>query len=746
MKKAINRITAVLLVLAMVLFSNSARIFTKAQEAQMSESNKKMVCNSADNSASLFIDENGHFVLKNNITNKSWYSIPQNPEKDNISAGITVNDTRSELLIEYILREDVNTQYSSQKSNSESMCNNNAIKVTEIKNGFRVLYNFKKIGIKIPVEYKFVDSGFEASVIIDEIDEGKKSFLVSLDFLPYFGAGNHEESGYLFIPDGSGAIAEFNKNIKPVKSYEKRVYGDDLAHSNEAKTSKEYDIKLPVFGIVTGGNGLMGVITEGDGAASIKAKTGSDDVFYNSVSSKMIYRICTKDNALYKKDRQGSTDGNYIYTLTSTEFGLKRYTVKYYMLADEEANYSGMARKYKEYLAEKYGLNKKESAAKLGIRAYGAVEEEKNFLGIPYYKKKALTTYDQMEEILNDLTENGVKNVAVQYVGWTGNGVTNRSLPLSIGALSVLGGKNKLKSLLNYSKEENINLYLDNDILYYKKSGNGVSVRRDAAKAPSGDTAKIYDYSMVTFLQDTKVDPSYLLSMRKLGKSLNMYVEHLNKFDIDCISFSTLGNTLYSDFKAKTGIYRAKSVSILQKQLKGLSQKYRKLALSDSNAYAIPFSEQIFDTPMASSGYDIFAYDIPFYQMVVNGFTSYTTSAIIQSVDYDAMILKAIETGSDLLFDCVYVDSSEVADTELSGSYSSQYKSWKEKAIKSYKEIEDINIKLNGSNIKEHSRIANDVYCTVYENGIKIIVNYSSDEISADGITVKGKSYAVAEA
>ena len=170
------------------------------------------------------------------------------------------------------------------------------------------------------------------------------------------------------------------------------------------------------------------------------------------------------------------------------------------------------------------------------------------------------------------------------------------------------------------------------------------------------------------------------------------------------------------------------------------------MALSDSNAYAIPFSEQIFDTPMASSGYDIFAYDIPFYQMVVNGFTSYTTSAIIQSVDYDAMILKAIETGSDLLFDCVYVDSSEVADTKLSGSYSSQYKSWKEKAIKSYKEIEDINIKLNGSNIKEHSRIANDVYCTVYENGIKIIVNYSSDEISADGITVKGKSYAVAEA
>ena len=746
MKKVINRITAVFLIFTMVLFSNSAQMLIKAEEAQTTENTEKMVCNSADNSASLFIDENGHFELKNNITNKSWYSIPQNPENDNISAGITVNDTRSELLIEYILREDVNTQYSSQKSNSESMCNNDAIKVTEIKNGFRVLYNFEEIGIKIPVEYKFVDSCFEASVIIDEIDEGKKSYLISLDLLPYFGAGNHEENGYLFVPDGSGAIAEFNKNIKPVKNYEKRVYGDDLAHSDDAKTSKEYDIKLPVFGIITGNNGLMGVITEGDGAASISAKTGSDEIYYNSISSKMIYRICAKDDALYKKDRQGSTDGNYIYTLTSTEFGLKRYTVLYYLLSGENANYSGMARKYKEYLSDKYGLSLKKSSSKLGIRAYGAVEEKKNFLGISYYKKKALTTYSQMEEILNDLTENGITDIAVQYIGWTGNGVTKRVIPLDANAMSVLGGKKKLESLLNYSKDKKINLYLDNDVLYYKKSGNGVSVRRDATKTPSGDTAKIYDYSMVTSLQDTKVEPSYLLSIRELEKILNKYNGKASKLNIDSISFSTLGNTLYSDFKAKSGIYRAKNVLILQEQLKKLSQKYDKLALSDGNAYAIPFTDEIFDAPMASSGYDIFAYDVPFYQMVVNGFSSYTTSSVIQSVDYDAIFLKAIETGSDLLFDCIYADSAEVTDTELSGSYSSQYKSWKEKAIKSYKEIEEISKKLNGSNIKEHSRIANDVYCTVYENGIKIIVNYNGDEITVDGITVKGKSYAVVEA
>ena len=745
MKKTINRITAALLVFAMVLFSNSAQVLIKAQDSQMTESNKKMVCNSADNSASLYIDENGHFELKNNITNKSWYSIPQNPENDNISAGITVNDTRSELLIEYILCEDVNTQYSSQKSNSESMCNNDAIKVTEIKNGFRVLYNFEEIGIKIPVEYKFVNSCFEASVVIDEIDEGKKSYLISLDLLPYFGAGNHEENGYLFIPDGSGAVAEFNKNIKPVKNYEKRVYGDDLAHSDDAKSSKEYDIKLPVFGIVTDNNGLMGVITEGDGAASISAKTGSDDIYYNSISSKLIYRICTKDDALYKKDRQGSLDGNYIYTLTSTEFGLKRYTVLYYLLSGEDANYSGMACKYKEYLADKYGLKKIKSSAKIGIRAYGAIEEKKNLFGISYYKKKSLTTYNQMEEILDDLDRNGISNVAVQYVGWTGNGVTNRTLPLSANALSILGGSKELKALINNANDKDVNLYFDNDILYYKKSGNGVSARRDAAKAPSGDTAKIYDYSMVTFLQNTKVEPSYLLSLRELEKCVNKYVRKISKIDLECISFSTLGNTLYSDFKAKSGIYRAKSVLILQNQLKELSQKY-KVALSNSNAYAIPFADQIFDAPMASSGYDIFAYDVPFYQMVVNGYSAYTTSAIIQSVDYEAMILKAIETGSDLLFDCVYTDSADLIDTALSGSYSSQYESWKEKAIKSYKEIEDINIKLNGSNIKGHSRIANDVYCTVYENGIKIIVNYNGDEIIVDGITVKGKNYAVVEA
>lgn len=759
MKIKFNKITAVLLSVILVVSAglvivsihNEKQNTTDDENTEVNVDLKsideKSVCHSKDNNASFYIDKEGHFELINNVTGKSWYSIPQNSDKDTVSNGITATNTRSELVIEYILREDVNTQYSPQTSNSAIMCKDGGVSVKQIDGGFKVYYDFKDIDIKIPIEYKFVGSRLDASVVVDEIDEGKKAYLISLEVLPYFGAADNEEKGYLLIPDGSGAIAEFNQNIKPVKNYEKRVYGNDASHSDIAFTSKEYDIKLPVFGLVTENNALMGVITEGDGAASILAKTGSDEIFYNSIGSKMNYRICAKDDALYIKEREGMADaGKYIYTLTETEFGLDKYTLGFFLLSNEDASYSGMARRYKEYLAEKYSLKQKKTTTSLAVRAYGAVEEKKNFLGISYYDKIALTTYGQMEQILSDLKKEGIENIAVQYVGWTGNGVTNRVLPLNAKALSILGGKNELNSLNNYSEQHNIELYLDTDILHFKKSGNGITARGKGAKAPNGDTAKLYDYSMVTFLQNKKTAPSYLLSFINIEASLNKYLKSFDKIGNNSISFSTLGNTMYSDFKSNAGIYRAKVVKTLENQLKNISDKYENIALSDSNAYAIPYVDRIFDVPMASSGYDIFSYDVPFYHMVVNGFASYTTPSVVQSVNYDAMILKAIETGSDLLFDCVYIESSKLRDTELSSSYSSQYESWKDKAIKKYNEVLSVTKIINGSCIAEHFKIFEDVYCTEYENGIKVYVNYSENSVTIGSVTVESNGYAIEEA
>ena len=729
------------IILVMFLFFGIAFSNPKIVSAEQIELNEYTMT-SDDKSVCFTIDKYGHFKLQDNSSGKIWYSVPQEGEKDTISSGLTATDTRSELIIEYLFRVDENTQFPTQKSNSHIMCETeNNIKVSKIKNGFRVLYRFDEIDIEIPIEYKLNGAVLEASIDIDGIDEGKECYLISLEFLPYFGATGADEKGYLFIPDGCGAVAEFNKNIKPLKPYAKRVYGTDLAHSEEILTSNDMDIKLPVFGIVHDENALMAVITEGDGAAEILAETGSDNVYYNSINSKMLYRIYAEENALYKA--QGS---NHIYTITHTDFGTKKYSVNYYVLSGNDASYSGMAGKYRDYLEETYLLEKSGLKPKLALKTYGCIEEKKNFFGLTYFKKLPLTTYQQLEEILNDLVENDIDKLTIQYMGWSGNGVINRKLPIKAKPLSILGGKKKLNSLICFAEENDIEFYLNTDLLNFKKSGNGISYQKNSTKSPNGDASKIYEYSMVTYAKDKSTSPSYLLSIKYLEKYLNKFLTNYEEIGTNAISLSTMGNTVYSDFKVNSGTYRTKNILTLQKALENVNQRFSSVAVTGANAYAVPYADIIYEAPTASSGYDIFAYDVPFYQMVLGAFSSYTTSPMIQSVDYNDMFLKAIETGSDLLYDCIYIDSSVLRDTALSCSYSSQYKIWKEKAIDSYNTIKQFYSKIEGSYIKAHKRMSDGVYCTEFSNGIKVMVNYTDNSFTENGVTVSENGFVIVEA
>ena len=710
--------------------------------AQMSDDGRRVI-HSKDKSVSLYIDEHGHFEFKDNTAGKSWYSIPQYGDNDTVSVGITKTNTLSELIVEYIYRSDENTAVPTKKTNSNVMCeSSNFIKVSEIKNGFRVLYWFNEIKIGIPVEYKLVGNSLEASVDIKNIDEGKDCYLVSLQFLPYFGAAGPDIDGYLFIPDGCGAVAEFNKNISLKKAYEKRIYGADSAHSDTSLTSKEMDIRLPVFGLVHGNTALMGTVTEGAAVASVLARTADAGNYYNIVSSKTLYRIFAKDEeALYHGSKS-----NYIYTLTHIDFGIPKYTIKYDLLNGDDASYSGMAKKFQSDLIDTYSLKKSGNNSGLALRIYGALEEEKNFLGITYYKKNSLTSYEEAQKILTELAENGVEKTAVQYIGWSGNGVFNRTLPTSANPLSVLGGKKQLEKLKRFCKDSNVDLYLDVDLLHYKKRGNGVSVRGKATKSPNGDTAKLYKYSLVTYAQDTNQSPNYLLSMNYSEKYLNKYLKKYNKLGINTVSFSSFGNVIYSDFKTSRSLNRTVSALTFEKMLKEVGNKYDKVAVSGGNSYTLPFVDSVYDAPVSSSGYNFFTYDVPFYQMVASGLVDYTTPSAIQSVDYDTMVLKAVETGSDLLFDCVYTDASVLAETSLSYAYSSQYSIWKDKAINSYKQLKEVYSAIKGGYIVNHSKISNDVFCTEYSNGVKVYVNYNDTDIMIEDNTLASNGYLITEA
>ena len=152
--------------------------------------------------------------------------------------------------------------------------------------------------------------------------------------------------------------------------------------------------------------------------------------------------------------------------------------------------------------------------------------------------------------------------------------------------------------------------------------------------------------------------------------------------------------------------------------------------------------DRVWNAPIYSSGYDIYSKDVPFYQIVLHGSKALTTPTVIQSNDPKTTILKAVETGSELMFGATYEDSTELIGSRFEELYSTQYESWLDYALKEYNEYQPVLEKIYNKQIVSHTEVADGVFVTAYENGVSIAVNYNDSQVSLPtGQKVAAKGY-----
>ncbi len=713
--------------------SAKAEIEAQTENYQLAAENKNLA---------LYVDmKSGYFAVLNKNNGSVWYSVPTDVNEDSISKGVAKQNNRSHLVLEYIAVEDIFTGNGSRDANSASGCvAKGGLKVTKIKDGVQLMFNFVDLEFKIPVTYVIKDDHLEASVDLKNFDEGTKNQLITLQFLPCMGAANQQENGYLFVPDGCGAVAGFNKGIIS-SGYSKMVYSGDRAEVAEQNVTQQEDIRFPVFGTVVEGKGAMfGIITSGDGASTIYARTASTRQNYNVISSRLRYRIYRVGTSLYTN----AGTGDRISTVTQAPFGVDSYTLRYYFLSGEDANYSGMANCYRDYLTKEKGLKKSVDKSTLALNVYGSLETTANFLGIKYNKKRVLTSFEDAQNIVEELKESGVDNISLLYTGWTNNGVINRKYLKSAAPLSVLGGKKDLDTLLQYLKDNDFEYYLGADFLNYTTSGGGVSRKNDSSIAPNGDLAVQFDYSIVTYEYDPEIKPWVLISPLELKSASSKFIKNFNKRGYDSIFLANIGSMVYSDFSPKDGIYRSTSITLFENFVKDI--EVENVAVDGGNSYVVPYADRIYNLSISSSKYDLFDYDVPFMQMVLHGYKNYTTPAVVQSVDPKTTYLKSLETGSDLQFLCISDDSYNLRETRLSSMYSSEFSLWKDTAVEYYKAQKQVNNPVFDQTIVKHECLAANVFKTVYSNGTTVYVNYSDQDVTVEDVTVKAENYALKEA
>lgn len=673
------------------------------------------------------------FKVKNKDTGKEWFSNPQGWQKPGLEKWTIIG---SQMVVNFA---DVITKATGSVFSLTGSVRAKGSKVEKIANGVKVTYDFpgKKYQFTIVARYIIEEDGLKASVDFGEIEERGDSRITTIDFLPYFGAADQNQNGYLFVPDGCGALLDFKGYRQGIKSYSEDVYGRDNALTVIQKASQKMQIAMPVFGIKTEQYAVLGVIQKGDALANIIGNIAGTDSSYNNAFAQIIYR---------NVDKVSIADKAYFQTTVpifpKTTNAKDKAELKYYLLEGDDANYVGMAKAYRNYLFADNKEAKASSDVPFYADIYGAVKKKRSFFGLIINDVVPMTTYSQTVDIAKAFKEAGIQNLNIRYQGWMAGGLED-TVPLSVSAESKLGGDGGLKNLIKYAKDNNINLSLDVNFTNFNKSRFMWWDFNSATYGVSNAPAKQYVFKTSTHMKDILEDPTYMISTGKLNGLINSFSKSYAGLKVKGLSLSTLGDTVYSDYRQGNGYYsREATKDIIESNLSKLASQYD-ITVDYGNAYSIKYAKNILEVPLYDSDFDTSKTDVPFYQIALHGKVNMAQPAQNMSEDQQLSLLRQLETGVCPAYKLTWEESLELADTHYEFLISSAFSTWEKRAVENYKSFNDVYKELNNKVITNHQILEDDLRVTTYENGTEIAVNYSAQDKIYKGVAVKSMNFAV---
>lgn len=590
--------------------------------------------------------------------------------------------------------------------------------------------------VSLRLEYRL--DGTDLTVRIPENSIGYKKDVMQLQNIwinPFFGAADRSKEGYMLVPSGSGSLINLNNGKTNLEAYETElVYGEDPLFE-EAPKKQRIDVQahLPVFGLKQNDIAFLGIIENGDGSVFVEADISGRANTYNHVCPKFqLARPQHQETAI-----MNLTDFD-IYPQQDLSGALQ---IRYIPLQKEQANYSGMANAYREYLLRNDKLKQRQMKENLPfhLRIIGAVTYKRSVFGIPVDSPKALTTYEETVRILDELKQSGVSNTILELSDWANGGRENTAYN-KIELMSALGGKKGFKKLLDYVNQNDIDFYPGIELQKVKKNTllDGFYIKSMAARSLNKRIAYNYDYKLTTF-EKIKGSSAIVVSPNQYETMLSAVLEDLNSYDIQGISVGKLGKQLTSDYNTKQTIDRQQSLALVREQLADLSDNHSVLVQA-ANEYALASASVITDVPLTSENHYMYDKTIPFYQMVVHGLVPVAGTPMNFTGDFESDKLTLIETGSFPSFEFIYRDNYELKDTEYN-IYGVNYKLWLAQAAELYQEMNDVLKDCQTAKIINHRQIQSGVNCTTYDNGVSIIVNYNDEPVIYRNTKIEANSY-----
>lgn len=602
------------------------------------------------------------------------------------------------------------------------------------------------ISFVVPLEYRLQGDAVDVSIPMSAVEEYGGGAIFRIQLLRYFGAAGMDEDGYLLVPNGSGSLIYFNNGKASADVYSEYVYGIDPLMAEYTVRENTENVKMALYGIFRENSGILATIEDGASFAIIGAGVSGKITGYNNVYQTFVMRGNDRLSMF------GTTGNEADIPIVEKNFYNANLTVRYTMLTEENSGYAGAANYYRNRLVQEGVLTAKTTDTddiKFYYDTLGGVLKTQFILGVPYSGMYSMTSFEQAEEIYNDLKASGVTNQVMNFQGWMNRGYYHDVVD-KIRVPHKLGGKSGVEDLSALMAEDGNDFYGDVAFQKVTFASRRYSYANETSRYYGGGYIAEFGLVNPATLRQTSglgyMENHYdLISPKFLVRYVNKFTNKITKYDISGISLRDLGDELHSDKKRTNVIDREASLDVVDSSLKQIENAGKKIMLNDANDYAFGYADDIINVPLTDNDYYIVDETVPFYEMLIHGYIDYAGSAINLSDTYDRsdIVLNLVETGASPHFMFSYENSSDIKQTALNRFYSTTYTSWKNDAVAIYTEVNKALKYVQNAAITDHRILDNDLRAVTYDNGIIIYINTGTSDKTADGITVPAKSYQI---
>lgn len=671
-----------------------------------------------------------------------------------------VGIANSLITIEYYDGSKVKYLSSASEKNAESTLS----PLDGSENRFVLKVDFAKPEIHINVYITLGESSISYEIPRSEFSGSGVSSLMAIDITPFLGASggimnvlneetlkwetveNDRTPGYVLVPDGSGALIRFVDNTSTFNPYVGDVYGKDYA----TETYYDYtyydsvpvnDPVMPVFGIAHGNDQIGFVAWADEGAEYMEIIVNPDET--KSTSYTWAYPRFEYNVEFYQLyDELGNgffdhLDEIYDYDIRMTySFLFGDGTGTTYA-----ADYVGMALEYRQHLLDIGELTPVDaSQTDIPIRLdFIMADSESGIIGT---NQVVVTTADDVRDILDQVTDNGITNINSGLIGWQRKGET-LSKPYRLSFSGSIGTKKEFQNLMSDFAEQGIDISFSRDVLTINKEMTGYY--NTAVKCASNWYVSI-DKSWILSDNLPTTTFSYATPV-KASQWVNKLADGVSDYSMS-LTLSGISNVLTANYN-RNGVVTTlqESVELYRQTLQNVSGDLA-LNLENPNQYLWKYTDRYLQMPVGNSQYIYETDAVPFLQLVLRGtmemyapyanFSFYTQESILRMIDYNVCPSFILSREP----------SWNLSDTYSANLYSTEYALYEEKIVDIYGQINAVLSAVQGYDWLNREVVKNGLIVNTYVSGGDtryIFINYTDEAVTCRGVTVPALSAVVTQ-